>query len=142
MNFRTRRRPDDIEINFVPLIDVLVVLLIFLMVTTSFSRLGQLKVDLPQAAAGATAPTDNTIDLAISADGQYAVDALVIGADDTAGLTAALRKAAIGHDDPVLVMSVDRKTPHERVIAAMTAAREAGLDSLTFTVDTAAQRHE
>ena len=73
MNFRTRRRPDDVELNFVPLIDVLVVLLIFLMVTTSFSRLGQLKVDLPQAASDATAPTDNTIELAISAAGEYAV---------------------------------------------------------------------
>jgi biopolymer transport protein ExbD len=137
MNFRTRRRPDDVELNFVPLIDVLVVLLIFLMVTTSFSRLGQLKVDLPQAASDATAPTDNTIELAIGADGHYAIGTQSIGADDLGRLTAALRQAASGRQDPVLVLSVDRKTPHERVIAAMTAAREAGLQSLSFTVETA-----
>ncbi|WP_448507440.1 ExbD/TolR family protein [Immundisolibacter sp.] len=135
MNFRTRRRPDDVELNFVPLIDVLVVLLIFLMVTTSFSRLGQLKVELPQAAGDATAPADNTIELAISAAGDYVVGTQRIGADHLADLTAALRQAASGHEDPVLVMSVDRKTPHEWVIAAMTAAREAGLQSLTFTVE-------
>ena len=137
MNFRTRRRPDDVELNFVPLIDVLVVLLIFLMVTTSFSRLGQLKVDLPQAASDATAPTDNTIDLTISATGDYVVGTQSISADHLADLTAALRQAASGRENPVLVMSVDRKTAHEWVIAAMTAAREAGLETLTFTVETA-----
>lgn len=137
MNFRTRRRPDDVELNFVPLIDVLVVLLIFLMVTTSFSRLGQLKVDLPQATSDLAAPTENTIELAISAAGDYVVGTRSIGADDLTGLAAALRQAASGHENPVLVLSVDRKTPHERVIGAMTAAREAGLQSLTFTVETA-----
>jgi biopolymer transport protein ExbD len=137
MNFRTRRRPDDVELNFVPLIDVLVVLLIFLMVTTSFSRLGQLKVDLPQAASDATASTDNTIELAISAAGEYAVGQETLAADNVAGLTAALRGAASGRQEPVLVLSVDRNTPHERVIAAMTAAREAGLENLTFAVETA-----
>ncbi len=137
MNFRTRRRPDDVELNFVPLIDVLVVLLIFLMVTTSFSRLGQLKVELPQAASDATAPTDNTIELAISAAGEYAVGQETLAAGNVAGLTAALRRAASGRKEPVLVLSVDRSTPHERVIAAMTAAREAGFEHLTFTVETA-----
>lgn len=137
MNFRTRRRPDDVELNFVPLIDVLVVLLIFLMVTTSFSRLGQLKVDLPQAASDVAAPTDNTIELAINAAGDYVVGTQSIGSQDQAVLIAALRQAGAGHENPVLVLSVDRKTPHERVIAAMTAAREAGLESLSFTVETA-----
>lgn len=137
MNFRTRRRPDDVELNFVPLIDVLVVLLIFLMVTTSFSRLGQLKVDLPQAASDVVAPTSNTIELVISAAGDYAVGTQTIVAEDMGALVAALRQAAAGHEKPVLVLSVDRKTPHERVIAAMTAAREAGLQNLTFTVETA-----
>lgn len=137
MNFRTRRQPDDVELNFVPLIDVLVVLLIFLMVTTSFSRLGQLQVELPQAASDAAAPTDNTIDLAISSAGEYAVGQETLAADDVAGLTAALRQAARGRKDAVLVLSVDRNTPHERVIAAMTAAREAGLENLTFAVETA-----
>lgn len=137
MNFRTRRRPDDVELNFVPLIDVLVVLLIFLMVTTSFNRLGQLKVDLPQAAA-ATAPAKNRpIELAISAEGKYAVDGVQLSGDTPAALTAALRRAAAGHVDPVLVLSADRLTPHERVVAAMVAARDAGLENLTFAVETA-----
>ncbi len=134
MNFRTRRRPDDVELNFVPLIDVLVVLLIFLMVTTSFSRLGQLKVELPQEAAQVE---DNVIDLAISADGDYAFQGVSIRSDDRAGLIEALRRAADDAKDKVLALTVDRKTPHERVIAAMVAAREAGFEHLAFTVETA-----
>ena len=134
MNFRTRRRPDDVELNFVPLIDVLVVLLIFLMVTTSFSRLGQLKVELPQGVAQAE---DNVIELEISAVGEYAINGVSISADDRAGLTAALRQAAVDHKDEVLALSVDRKTPHEQVVAAMVAAREAGFENLSFTVETA-----
>lgn len=137
MNFRTRRRPDDVELNFVPLIDVLIVLLIFLMVTTSFSRLGQLKVDLPQAASDAAAPTDNAIELAIAADGKCTLGAQTVAAGDIAGLAAALRAAAGGRQDAVLVLAVDRLTPHEHVIAAMQAAREAGIESLTFAVETA-----
>lgn len=137
MNFRTRRRPDDVELNFVPLIDVLIVLLIFLMVTTSFNRLGQLKVDLPQAASDAAAPTDGSIELAVGADGKYILGEQTIAAGDIAGLAAALRAAAGGRQDAVLVLAVDRLTPHEHVIAAMQAAREAGIESLTFAVETA-----
>lgn len=137
MNFRTRRRPDDVELNFVPLIDVLVVLLIFLMVTTSFNRLGQLKVDLPQATAEGVPAKNRQIELAISTEGTYAVDGVQLSGDTPAALTAALRQAAAGHAEPVLVLSVDRLTPHERVVAAMVAAREAGLENLTFAVETA-----
>ena len=137
MNFRTRRRPDDVELNFVPLIDVLVVLLIFLMVTTSFNRLGQLKVALPQAAAEGAPAKSRQIELAISAEGKYAVDGVTLAADTPAALTAALRRVAEGQEAPVLVLSVDRLTPHERVVAAMVSAREAGLENLTFAVETA-----
>jgi biopolymer transport protein ExbD len=137
MNFRTRRRPDDVELNFVPLIDVLIVLLIFLMVTTSFSRLSQLNVDLPQAASDEAAPTDNSIDLAIATDGRCTLGEHTIAAGDVAGLVAALREAAAGRKDPVLVLAVDRLTPHERVIGAMQAAREAGIENLTFAVEQA-----
>ncbi|MFZ5491290.1 MAG: ExbD/TolR family protein [Pseudomonadota bacterium] len=137
MNFRTRRRPDDVELNFVPLIDVLIVLLIFLMVTTSFNRLSELRVDLPQAASDAALPADNSLELIIAADGRGQLGPQSIAAGDIAGLLAALRRAMVGIDDPVLVLSVDRLTPHERVIAAMQAAREAGIENITFAVETA-----
>jgi biopolymer transport protein ExbD len=137
MNFRTRRRPDDVELNFVPLIDVLIVLLIFLMVTTSFNRLSELRVDLPQAASDAALPADNSLELTIAADGRGQLGPQSIAAGDIAGLLAALRRAMVGIDNPVLVLSVDRLTPHERVIAAMQAAREAGIENITFAVETA-----
>jgi biopolymer transport protein ExbD len=135
MNFRTRRRPDDVELNFVPLIDVLIVLLIFLMVTTSFSRLSQMNVDLPQAQSDEAAPTDNSIDLSIATDGRCTLGDRTIPAGDVAGLVAALREAAAGRKNAVLVLAVDRLTPHERVIGAMQAAREAGIENLTFAVE-------
>ena len=138
MNFRTRRRPDDVELNFVPLIDVLIVLLIFLMVTTSFSRLSRLDITLPQAASAAVPPADNSIELAIAANGQCVIGERTLAAGDMAGLIAALRQAASGRREPVLVLSVDHLTPHERVVAALQAAREAGIESLTFAVETAA----
>ena len=137
MNFRTRRRPDDVELNFVPLIDVLIVLLIFLMVTTSFSRLSRLDITLPQAASATAPPQDNTIELAVAADGKSTLGAQTVAAADMPGLVAALRQAVAGKKEPVLVLSVDHLTPHERVIAAMQAAREAGIESLTFAVETA-----
>jgi biopolymer transport protein ExbD len=136
MNFRTRRRPDDVELNFVPLIDVLIVLLIFLMVTTSFNRLSELRVDLPQAASDAALPADNSLELTIAADGRGQLGPQSIAAGDIAGLLAALRRAMVGIENPVLVLSVDRLTPHERVIGAMQAAREVGIESLTFAVET------
>lgn len=134
MNFRIARRHDDVEINFVPLIDVLIVLLIFLMVTTTFSHLGRLKVDLPQAAAQDEPDLAGTIHLSISASGDYQVNDEPIPVGDAAGLGRALQAARGGRDDARVVLGADRRTPHERVIAALEAARGAGIFRVSFAV--------
>lgn len=133
MNFRIRRREDDVEINFVPLIDVLVVLLIFLMVTTTFGRLGAMGIELPSARASA-APDDEVITLAIDARGEWRVDDKPVSGHGREALEEALRRASVGQESPRVVLSADRRTAHERVILAMEAARAAGLLQLSFAV--------
>ena len=133
MNFRIRRRADDVEINFVPLIDVLVVLLIFLMVTTTFSHLGALGVDLPGAQAHEAAPVESVV-LTISAAGEFQVDDRALPGRDRAALAAALRAATRGRNAPRVVVGADRRTAHEWVVLAMEAAREAGIAQLSFAV--------
>lgn len=138
MNFRIARRSDDVEINFVPLIDVLIVLLIFLMVTTTFSHLGRLKVDLPQAAAQSEADDAGTIHLSISASGEYQVNDAPVASGDVASLADALRAARGDREDPRVILGADRRTPHERVIAALEAARGAGISQISFAVSATA----
>ena len=138
MNFRIARRQDDVEINFIPLIDVLVVLLIFLMVTTTFNHLGTLSVELPQAAAEPPPTEPSVIQLGINATGEYAVEGRTLHDGTRAGLAAALSAARKGRDEVRVVLSADRRTAHERVILAMEAARAAGLTHLSFAVATPA----
>lgn len=133
MNFRITRRADDVEINFVPLIDVLVVLLIFLMVTTTFGHIGALGVELPSA-SGQSAPADAVIALTVNAAGEYRVDDQPVAGRDRAALQAALAAARAGRDDVRVLLSADRRTAHEWVVLAMEAAGGAGLTRISFAV--------
>lgn len=133
MNFRITRRADDVEINFVPLIDVLVVLLIFLMVTTTFGHIGAVGVELPSASAR-SAPGDAMIALAVNAAGEYSVDDAPLPSRDRAALEAALVAARAGRDDVRVLLSADRRTAHEWVVLAMEAAGGAGLTQISFAV--------
>jgi biopolymer transport protein ExbD len=135
MNFGNHRRQDDLEINLIPLIDVLLVILIFLAATTSFARFSQLKVTLPQAAAEqrAVAP----IELAISQDGHYALDGTLLEPATTNDIADALRRAAAGKADPVLVINADALATHQTVVNAMEAARLAGIARVNFATQIA-----
>lgn len=127
MRFRHPEPQDEPEINLIPLIDVLLVLLIFLTATTTFSRYTELTINLPQAnAAEATAPE---VAVDVSADGNYAVAGKTV---DSAELAAALTGAATGLDDPLLVIYADAQASHQSVIDVMQAARESGLGRLSF----------
>lgn len=127
MRFHHPEPHDEPEINLIPLIDVLLVLLIFLTATTTFSRYTELAVNLPQAAAQEPAPPEIAID--VSADGRYAVVGQAI---DAAQLAAALTQAASGLNDPLLVIYADAQASHQSVIDVMQAARAAGLARLSF----------
>ncbi len=131
MRFRNRFGADDLDINLIPLIDVLLVVLIFLAATTTFTRQRAIAVALPQAAAEA-ATTAATIELAVSQEGRYAVGDTLVDAGAPAGLVQALRQAATGQVDPVVVIHADAMSPHQFVIAAMQAARDAGIARVQF----------
>jgi biopolymer transport protein ExbD len=130
MKFRESRREEP-EINLIPLIDVLLMTLIFLLVTTSFSNQSQLRLQLPEA-GGPTSIEDVSVRVTIDAQGQYFIDNRQLLAGTSEQLVQAMEQAAGRRKDPVVVISADRKTPHEAVIRVMDAARRLGFNHLTF----------
>lgn len=135
MNFRARQ-PDDVpEINLIPLIDVLLVILIFLAATTSFTRFSQIKLNLPQAQAELT--DVNAINIAISQEGIYALDTNLLNATTAQELAEALQHAAAAHPDASLIINADARTAHESVVRVMEAARLAGITRVSFATQDA-----
>lgn len=132
MNFSRspRRGHDDPEINLVPLIDILLVMLIFLAATTTFTRQTQLRVALPAARTQEVDAT--TLSMSISADGRYALDGVLISAVDTTAIAQALRQAVGSSAHPVLLIDADAKATHQSVVNVMEAARQAGIARVNF----------
>lgn len=128
MRFRSSDSEQDApDINLIPLIDVLLVMLIFLAATTTFTRERQLKISLPQAnAEQLTAPT---IELSIAQDGRFAMANVIIS---SAELVTTLKQQFTGQADTVLLIRADAMTPHQAVVHAMQAAREAGVGKVHF----------
>jgi len=131
MNFRHRQSHDEPEINLIPLIDVLLVILIFLAATTSFTQTRQLPIALPQAQAQVL-DAGPALELAISRDGQYALDGHYIDMAAPDGLAAALRLAAIDHPEAALRIDADGQASHAAVVLALEAARQAGVHRVSF----------
>ena len=131
MRFR-RGDTEDPELNLIPLIDVLLVVLIFLAVSTSYSHFSQLQIELPNADPTAPAAKLQEIPVGISADGRFQIDQSVVPVTEVAVLTELLRKAAAKRTDPVIVINADAQSPHQSVITVMEAARNAGLVRLSF----------
>ncbi|MFA5488570.1 MAG: biopolymer transporter ExbD [Candidimonas sp.] len=131
MKFRRDNLDDELEINLVPLIDVLLVILIFLAATTSFARFQQMNVSLPQADSHAPA-AQAPLFMAISHDGHYALNDDLLPDSSAQGLAQALIGQGMDPADAVLVIHADARTPHEAVIRAMDAAQLAGLRRIHF----------
>ncbi len=127
---------DDAEINLIPFIDVLLVVLIFLMLSTTYARFTELQLTLPSAQAQAMRQAPAEIVVAVSSDGRFAVDRQMLESRSVDALAEALRTAASGRTDPVVIVSADALAAHQSVINVLEAARRAGLARLTF----AAQR--
>lgn len=135
MNFRSKQPDDEPEINLIPLIDVLLVILIFLAATTSFTRFNQIKLNLPQAQAELT--DMHAINIAISQDGLYALDTNLLNATTAQEIAQALQQAAANDPEAALIINADALTAHEAVIRVMEAARLAGITRVSFaTQDT------
>ena len=133
MNFQKGKKTDEFEINFIPLIDVLLVIIIFLVVSTTFARFSQLKINLPTAEANIADKSLDYINVTISKDGQYAINKKPIRAQTVADLTIKLREISAGNVDNPLVINADALASHQSVINVMEASRKAGLTKITFS---------
>lgn len=131
MNFRPGTR-DEPEINLIPFIDVLLVVLIFLMLTTTYSKFTQLQVNLPVADAQAQRNDPKEVVVSVSSDGRYAINKEVLEGGNVDALTRALMAATQDAGEAVIVISADAAATHQSVINVMDAARRAGLVQITF----------
>ncbi|WP_027016342.1 ExbD/TolR family protein [Comamonas composti] len=131
MKFRHRLREEP-EINLIPFIDVLLVVLIFLMLSTTYSKFTELQLNLPVADAEQQRDRPKEIIVGVSADGRYVVNKNTVDERSVAGLTQALGEAAVAGKDSVVIISADAMAPHQSVVSVMEAARSAGLSQITF----------
>jgi biopolymer transport protein ExbD len=131
MNFQTTSR-DEPEINLIPFIDILLVVLIFLMLTTTYSKFTELQVNLPTADAAALSDKPREVIVSISSDGRYAIDRQVLQETSVDALTRALAAAKPGNGEVVIIISADAAATHQSVINVMDAARRAQLVQITF----------
>ena len=132
MDFRRGIRRDEPEINFIPLIDLLLVILIFLMVTTTYSRFTELQVNLPTAGAERPGERPAEIIVAVSAGGRYLIDNRAVAFSGAPDFAQALRQAAAGREDTTLIIHADAGASHQSVVDVLEAARIAGLARVTF----------
>ena len=132
MNFR-RRKPEEPEINLIPFIDVLLVVLIFLMLSTTYSRYSELQINLPVADAEQIKERPAEILVSVSAEGRYSINRRALDGREVELLAAELRRVAgAPNDKTVVIVSADALTTHQSVINVMDAARRANLPRLTF----------
>ena len=133
MNFQRGKEKEHLEINLVPLIDVMMVILIFLMITTTYSRYTELQINLPTAEAERQVERADEVAVLVNAQGQYVVNRSPVPFRSVEQLAQELRRAAGQGREPVVVISADAAATHQSVVRVMEAARLAGLSQITFT---------
>lgn len=134
MRFR-RASDEDPELNLVPLIDVLLIVLIFLAVTTTYSRFSELRLELPRADGTKSDPRLNEIVVGVSADGRFVLEKTVLPNTEPSSIAQALSQAAAGRTNPMLVIHADGQAPHQAVVNVMEAARLANLPRISFVTE-------
>ena len=133
MNFRRGQAREEPEINLIPLIDILIVVLIFLFLTTTYSRFAELQINLPEAAAERTADKPQTLNIGVDAAGKYAINGVATPFGSTQNFANAMREAAKGAREPVVAISADAAAKHQDVVNIMESARLAGYNHISFT---------
>jgi biopolymer transport protein ExbD len=131
MKFR-RTSSNEPEINLIPFIDVLLVILIFLMLSTTYSKFTEMELNLPVANAAPQKERTREIVVSVSADGQFSVNHVVVSGRDVQSVSRALAQAAQNVNDPMVVISADAQSSHQSVMMVMEAARRNQLNQLTF----------
>ena len=138
MNFRQGSR-DEPEINLIPFIDVLLVVLIFLMLSTTYSKFTELQIKLPVADSDKQRDYPKEVIVSVSSDGRYMVNKSAVAGRGIEALSASLLEAAKAGKDSVIIISADANATHQAVITVMEAARRSGLSQITFATQSAAQ---
>jgi biopolymer transport protein ExbD len=131
MKFHREKSPEP-EINLIPFIDILLVVVIFLMLSTTYSKFTEMQLNLPVADAAALQERPHEVVVAVSSDGHFSVNHLPINARDVMGLSQALAQATQSIENPMIIISADAQASHQSVMLVMEAARRNGLNQLTF----------
>ncbi|MBM3351341.1 MAG: biopolymer transporter ExbD [Betaproteobacteria bacterium] len=132
MNFRRGKHQEELEMNLIPLIDVLLVIIIFLIVSATFSRTNELQINLPTAEANVPQEKPVMIEVGVDATGKYVVNGKALVDDTVAGISTALQTAAAGGKEPTIVINADANSTHQSVVNVMEASRVAGFTHITF----------
>ena len=132
MNFQRGRGFDEPEINLIPLIDVRLVIIIFLMLTTTYAKFSGIEINLPTADSSKQAEQPNEVNVAVTAGGQVLVNKAPLAAADVRSISEALRRAAGERKDPLIVINADAKATHQSVVDIMQAAQAAGYPHISF----------
>ncbi|HXZ47957.1 MAG TPA: biopolymer transporter ExbD [Usitatibacter sp.] len=132
MNFRRGRARDEPEINLIPLIDILIVVLIFLFLTTTYNRFAELQINLPKASAERATELPQVLTVAVDARGHYAINGVPTVYDSAESFAERLREAARGAKEPVVAISADAEATHQSVVNVMESARIAGYNHISF----------
>lgn len=137
MNFKRGRHREEPEINFIAMIDVMMVILIFLMVTTTYNRFTELQINLPQADGQQSTEKPKEIQVAVDSHGKYLINNTVVSFINADQFSTELRRAAGDVTDPVVVINADQQATHQSVVNIMESARQAGLGRITFATQAA-----
>jgi biopolymer transport protein ExbD len=137
VNFQRGKEKEPLEINLVPLIDVMMVILIFLMISTTYSKYTELQINLPSAQAEKQLDRPNETTVLANAQGQYVVNRSAVPFRSVEQLAEEMRRAGAGLKEPVVVITADAAATHQSVIRVMEAARIASLSQITFTTQSA-----
>jgi biopolymer transport protein ExbD len=132
MNFQRGKKHEDLEMNLVPLIDVLLVIIIFLVVNATFSRVSELQINLPTAETSATQEKPLVITVDVNVSGRYMVNNVEVANPTVDAISQALRGAAGEGKEPTVVINADANSTHQSVVNVMEASRQAGFTHITF----------
>ena len=137
MNFQRGRQREELEINLIPMIDLLLVILIFLMITTTYSKFSGLEINLPTADAPQNKEQPNEINVVVTAAGEIMVTKTALGGRDIETIANAMKRLTGTGKEPVVIINADAKAAHQSVIDVMQAAQQAGLSHISFATQQA-----
>ena len=138
MNFRPRQQEAP-EINLIPFIDVLLVVLIFLVLSTTYSKFTEIQLALPVADVDVQRDYPKEMIVAVGTDGAYSINRTALAGRSVEEVTAAMSQSAKAGKDTVVIISADASAKHQSVITVMEAARRAGLNQITFATQSTTQ---